>query len=214
MNKYEIRRANLLRLKREFCGNSQTELARRIGRQQSYVSRMLSSPEKPGHRKIADDMVDIITTAFNLPVTWLDVGRRQHPTSPICLHVPLNDACFNKQGVVQQISKEPQAHVNIPASFGEVDACRVIGEDLSPRIRHRDVLVIAKAQKAYPGEDVWIRFNDQALPTLTTLIGERDDHFKVLDVNMAFGPDIILKARLESMHPVVAIFRESYTVTQ
>lgn len=74
MNKYDVRRNNLLRIKNELCGGKQKELAIKIGRTSSYLSRMLSEPGKTGHRRIAEDMADVITNAFNLPQGWLDAN--------------------------------------------------------------------------------------------------------------------------------------------
>lgn len=72
MDKYERRRLNLIRLRDERCGAKAATVAKIIGCSASYASRMLSEPDKAGHKKIADDMVDAIESGFELPRGWLD----------------------------------------------------------------------------------------------------------------------------------------------
>ncbi|HGJ5884258.1 hypothetical protein [Arsenophonus sp.] len=72
MNKYEKRRLRLIDIKDTLCDGKIVELARRIDREQSYVSRMLYPEGKKWKKRIADEMVDIIEDAFNLPKGWLD----------------------------------------------------------------------------------------------------------------------------------------------
>lgn len=72
MDKYEIRRLNLLKIKNELCDGVGANLARKISREPSYVSRMLYPDGKKAKKRIADDMVELIENAFNLPRGWLD----------------------------------------------------------------------------------------------------------------------------------------------
>ncbi len=72
MDKYERRRQRLIKLRNTECAGSAAELARRINREPSYVSRMLYEEGKAGKKRIADDMMEIIETAFNLPRGWMD----------------------------------------------------------------------------------------------------------------------------------------------
>ena len=72
MNRYEIRRLNLIKLKDELCEGKIVELARRINKDQGYVSRLLYEEGKKYKKNIADRMVSDIESAFNLPRGWLD----------------------------------------------------------------------------------------------------------------------------------------------
>lgn len=72
MDKYEKRRLRLTKLRDEMCDGKASVLARRIGREPSYVSRMLYPEGKQGKKRIADDMMEVIEKAFNLPRGWLD----------------------------------------------------------------------------------------------------------------------------------------------
>lgn len=72
MDKYEIRRLQLIKLRDGMCAGKAVDLARRISREPSYVSRMLYPEGKKQKKRIADDMVEVIESAFGLPRGWMD----------------------------------------------------------------------------------------------------------------------------------------------
>lgn len=72
MDKYEKRRLRLIQLRDDYCNGNASELARKIEREPSYVTRMLWPEGKVGKKRIADNMIDVIETAFNLPRGWMD----------------------------------------------------------------------------------------------------------------------------------------------
>jgi Predicted transcriptional regulator len=72
MNKFEIRRLNLIRLKNELCDKKVVNLARVLNKDQGYVSRLLYEEGKKNKKNIADKLVTDIESAFNLPRGWLD----------------------------------------------------------------------------------------------------------------------------------------------
>ncbi len=72
MDKYEQRRLRLIQIRDELCGGKAVDVARRIEREPSYVSRMLYEDGKKGKKRIADDMVEVIEKAFSLPRGWMD----------------------------------------------------------------------------------------------------------------------------------------------
>lgn len=72
MDKYEKRRLRLIQIRDDFCGGKAVEVARKIEREPSYVSRMLYEEGKKGKKRIADDMVEIIEKSFSLPRGWMD----------------------------------------------------------------------------------------------------------------------------------------------
>jgi len=72
MDKYERRRLNLMKLRDTQCDGKASLLAERINRAPSYVSRMLYPEGKDGKKRIADDMIELIEEAFQLPRGWLD----------------------------------------------------------------------------------------------------------------------------------------------
>ena len=72
MNRYEIRRLNLIRLRDEFCDGKIVNLAKKLNKDQGFVSRLLYIEGKKYKKNIADKLVFDIEKAFNLPRGWLD----------------------------------------------------------------------------------------------------------------------------------------------
>ncbi|CAD6111721.1 putative phage repressor protein CI [Escherichia coli] len=72
MDKYEFRRQQLIKIRDEQCNGKAVNVARKIGREPSYVSRMLYPEGKKGKKRIADDMVELIEESFGLPRGWMD----------------------------------------------------------------------------------------------------------------------------------------------
>lgn len=72
MDKQTIRRNRLQELVDTVGNGSITELANRIGREPSYVGRMLYPEGKPGGKAIGERMADHITKELGLPSGWLD----------------------------------------------------------------------------------------------------------------------------------------------
>ncbi len=88
MDKYERRRQRLIELRNTQCGGSAAELSRRINREPSYVSRMLYEEGKAGKKRIADDMMEIIETAFHLPRGWMDAVD----SAAVATYIPSSEA--------------------------------------------------------------------------------------------------------------------------
>lgn len=74
MDKFEIRRLNLIALLHSRCHGSAAELAEKIERQPSYVSRMLSEEGKASKKRIGESMADVIEKAFDLAEGSLSVA--------------------------------------------------------------------------------------------------------------------------------------------
>lgn len=72
MDKYENRRLKLIELKDNFCNGKISTLAEKLGKDQSYVGRMLYPEGKAGKKRIGDDMLDVISQVFQIPKSWFD----------------------------------------------------------------------------------------------------------------------------------------------
>ncbi|EGR1129004.1 XRE family transcriptional regulator [Vibrio cholerae] len=213
MDKYEIRRKNLLRIKTEFCNGSQKELAARLGRTSSYLSRMLSEPGKTGHRRIADEMVEVITQAFNLPLAWLDTINHHSPMQSGCNAVKINmEASFKPNGEAEMINSEYLGQLYIPTSFGIVDVIKVKGDGLFPRVKHGESIVLSRSAIPTPGDDVAIRIKNTNDLMIKTITADRGEHYQVFDVNNATRPETINKDDIDTIQVIAAIFSEAFAV--
>jgi hypothetical protein len=84
MDKYEIRRVNLLALIHSRCGGKAAALAETANIAASYVSRMLYPVGKKGKKRIGEDVRDRIEDAFSLRRGSLDeeVETGHHAKQP------------------------------------------------------------------------------------------------------------------------------------
>lgn len=82
MDLKERRRLNLIKYRDLECGGSAAELARRIEKVPSYVTRMLYPADKEGARRMSEDMARQIETLISKPEGWLDRPVDGVPLSP------------------------------------------------------------------------------------------------------------------------------------
>lgn len=67
MEKYERLQALLTFIKNRYCGGKAAELARRIGKADSYVNRLFYPQEKNGAKGIGAEIMEACSEAFDLP---------------------------------------------------------------------------------------------------------------------------------------------------
>jgi hypothetical protein len=68
MDKFELRRQELIKLLQERCGGKKVDLAEKLGRSDSYISRMLYPEGKAGKKRIGDDMVSLVAEKFDVDI--------------------------------------------------------------------------------------------------------------------------------------------------
>ncbi len=174
MDKYEKRRLNLIELRHSRCGGSNAALARLIGREPSYVTRMAYPEGKSGKKRIAEDMVDIIEAAFSLPKGWMDrrdialedgpdskaivTSSRIIPQSEIKM-VPLISSV---QAGAMSEAVDPYAvgdaekwiPVDLPNLSPNAFALRVKGESMLPEFVEGDIIIVDPDIEPDPGRYV------------------------------------------------------------
>ena len=74
MERFEQRRQKLLNIRDRAFGGSNAALARKIGKSDSYVARMLYSDDKKGRKRIGEDTASAIDAAFDWPPGSFDHG--------------------------------------------------------------------------------------------------------------------------------------------
>lgn len=89
MDKYEFRRQKLIELMNSHCDGKVASLAKRLERSDSYVARMLYPVEKPGFKRIGEDMADVIAQAFQLDRRSLDTPTDAPAATPATPSVQL-----------------------------------------------------------------------------------------------------------------------------
>lgn len=158
MDKYEYRRLRLLELKDKKCDGKISELADKLDRSASYVSRMLYEKDNPHRKRIGDDMLDVITTAFNVSKAWLD-GEDSHTIGSITTQkndsttLNLYDVAAScGQGHINPEFPDLLRSIELPnsalqellgtANLKNVSLCPPDGDSMEPTIPRRSITLI------------------------------------------------------------------------
>lgn len=108
MDKYEIRRLRLQQLVKERFDDKVALLAKAIQKDSSYVHRILYAPDRPGRKRIADDMREHIENALGLGYGWLDgvvvsmlEDRTDHTTNAVLSGFGVSRGESGQEGVFE-----------------------------------------------------------------------------------------------------------------
>lgn len=132
MDKYERRRLRLLDLRNTLCDHNSAELARKIGREASYVTRMLYPEGKSGKKRIGDDMMEIIEKAFGLPRGWMDNTELVSAAAPVANDHSELLACWDwllpseKSETIERIRPIAARNREAAEQFGQAKVIRVV----------------------------------------------------------------------------------------
>lgn len=110
MNKYEHRRLRLLELRTWACDGMTARLAERIARSDSYVARMLYEEGKAGKKRIGDDMLDVLESAFGLPHGWFEFPLGTPMNAGAQAGLPLPEPEGSGSPAVDLASRRPPIH--------------------------------------------------------------------------------------------------------
>ena len=70
LERYEKRRLKLEKLIYDFCKGNNAELARRLGKEPSYINRLLYPEGKKQKKNIGDEFMNEVIDEFNFPEDW------------------------------------------------------------------------------------------------------------------------------------------------
>lgn len=145
MDKYEQRRAALKNLADGLGRGGITKIADRLGKQASYVSRMLYPEGKDGFKRIGEDTVDALNSAFP---GWIECQAIQNvePFTPPDRRIPI--ISYVQAGIWRDIvDTYPVGHsddtVSAKAEYGlHTFALRIQGNSMEPDYKEGDIVVI------------------------------------------------------------------------
>ncbi|EIX9027476.1 helix-turn-helix transcriptional regulator [Klebsiella aerogenes] len=222
MDKYEQRRLKLIEIRDRFCNGKASDLARRIDREPSYISRMLYPEGKKGKKRIADDMMEIIEKAFNLPRGWMD---------SIATHEQLNKDDIEFAGSIREgyVPVIGEAVLGVDGSVdmiefragwlriysGDKDAygLKVKGDSMWPRIQSGEYVVIEPNTTVHVGDEVFVRTRD-GHNMIKIMNKTRDGDFQFSSVNSDHRPITMSPDEVVKMHFVSAIVKHTRYVDQ
>lgn len=216
MDKYEKRRQRLIQIRDEMCGGKAVDVARKIEREPSYVSRMLYEPGKNGRKRIADDMIEIIETAFNLPRGWMDSIHQPQPQSEEIEfagsirggYVPvIGEAILGVDGSVDMIEFRA-GWLRIYSGDKDAYGLKVKGDSMWPRIQSGEYVVIEPNTCVHAGDEVFVRTKD-GHNMIKIMNKTRDGDYQFSSVNSDHRPITLEPFEIEKMHFVSAIVKHT-----
>jgi phage repressor protein C with HTH and peptisase S24 domain len=126
MDKYELRRLTLLKLMNSECNGKIADLAKKLGRSDSYVSRMLYEEGKAGRKRIGDDMKDVIESTFGISLDAREFKPNKSNVIPLQKDPPVQ---------LPPTRAENTGYVKFPL----IDAPHGMGGNLTP-VDHPEIL--------------------------------------------------------------------------
>lgn len=170
----------MLDLRDRQCNGNGAALARKIGRDASYVTRMLYPEGKLGKKRIADDMMEVIETAFMLPRGWLD----QEPDSDT--NTVIGPDLRGKVPLISWVQAGKWSDISDQFQPGDAEswrettarvgdgafALRVVGDSMEPTIPRGSVVIVDPATEATNGRVVVVRQNGDSEATIKRLVIE------------------------------------------
>lgn len=213
MEKYEKRRQRLIQIRDEICGGKAVDVARKIEREPSYISRMLYEEGKKGKKRIADDMVEIIEKAFSLPRGWMDginpdseeevieyAGKFRDGYVPVVGEAVLGvdgsmDMIEFRSGWLQMYSADKEAY-----------GLKVKGDSMFPRIHSGEFVLIEPNTMVHSGDEVFVRTTD-GHNMIKVMTKTREGNFQLSSVNNEHKPITLEACEVAKMHYVSAIVK-------
>ena len=166
MNKYEIRRQRLLYIRDRLCNGKAVEIARKIGREPSYVSRMLYPEGKKQKKRIADGMIELIESSFALPKGWMDgiTGDIENDTikqSYLIESINFDLCSYRSTEVNVTIESIRYASGGAQMLFGRRQAEHVkvmtySGDAMAGTIDPGDIILIDIATNSFEGDGIYL----------------------------------------------------------
>ena len=222
MDKYEQRRLRLIEIRDRFCNGKASELARRIEREPSYVSRMLYPEGKSGKKRIADDMMELIEKSFNLPRGWMDMladgkaGATDHlefAGNVRAGFVPvIVEAVLGVDGSVDMIEFR-SGWLSIYSGDNDAYGLKVKGDSMWPRIQSGEYVVIEPNTPVHPGDEVFVRTKD-GHNMIKIMNKTRDGDYQFSSINSDHRPITLPVEEVDKMHFVSAIVKHTRYVDQ
>jgi len=222
MDKYEQRRLKLIEIRDRFCNGKAAELARRIEREPSYISRMLYPEGKAGRKRIADDMMEIIENAFSLPRGWMDSITSEMPSANEELefagsiragYVPvIGEAVLGVDGSVDMIEFRA-GWLRIYSGDKDAYGLKVKGDSMWPRIQSGEYVVIEPNTTVHAGDEVFVRTKD-GHNMIKIMNKTRDGDYQFSSVNSDHRPITLSADDVVKMHFVSAIVKHTRYVDQ
>lgn len=213
MDKYEQRRLALKALADELGRGGVAAIAARIGKDASYVSRMLYEPGKAGRKRIGEDMLGLLADAYPNAFgvasrTATDVLSRE--TVPGYIRFTMMDGqAGGGVGVVNQdypavlreldiAEWQVRSQIGFIPEEGRVQLITVRGDSMFPDIKNGDVVLVDTAYDYFNGDGVYL-INLSGY-TMIKRLQIMPDGLHIVSTNPKYQTAVVAVGEMDTLH--------------
>ena len=210
MNKYELRRQMLKSLVDSHGRGGIAAVASRIGKDASYVSRMLYKPGKPGAKRIGEDSFELL--AQNYPDFFSETGISlvvEGHVKPGYIRFPLMDGfvAAGSEGYVPDYPEvieyidvsEEWAKRNIHASHASVHVITARGDSMQGDLDDGDILFVDCSERNFRSDAIYV-LNWQGRPLVKRLQARMDGSIVIRSTNPAYESEIVSPSEVDRLY--------------
>ncbi|HDL1233050.1 TPA: helix-turn-helix transcriptional regulator [Mannheimia haemolytica] len=197
-----LRQKKLKRLIDEVSGGNIADFARKIGKEPSYVARMLYPSDKAGAKPIGEKMALHICHKFVLPLDWfnrdddgefiqINNGEEDNIILSV-LNIQASAGIGAKNGDVMEVIREikfnPEQFYNLFRGITpeHIELISVKGDSMEPTFSHGDLLFVDVTIQEYDGDGVYVFTCDDYI--FVKRIQKTGRHFTILSDNDRYKP--------------------------
>lgn len=169
MDRREHRRQKLQELINSVANGTVSEFAKLVGKEPSYISRMLYPADKAQAKPIGEKMISHICSALNIPANWFDQDEKLpeiKTTSQYQVELLKGVEASAGYGVVgsdtynavELIQFSEEQYINLFSNIKPeyIKMINVRGDSMSPTFESGDLLYIDTRINHYDGDGVYI----------------------------------------------------------
>lgn len=212
---YENRRIKLSQYIESLGVGGQKKVADAIGKDASYVSRMLYPDDKSGRKRIGEETVLLLETNLQLPRGWFDgiathdtttndeieyVGKVRLGAVPV-----VGEAILGVDGMIDMVEIRA-GWLQIYSSDKDAYGLKVKGDSMHPRIQSGEFVVIEPNTHVHSGDEVFVRTSD-GHNMIKVMTKTRDGNYQFSSINNEHKPITLEPDQVEKMHFVSAIVK-------
>lgn len=212
MDKYEQRRLALKALSDSLGRGGVAAIATRIGKDASYVSRMLYEPGKAGRKRIGEDMLGLLAAAY--PDSFGDSTAPSavlpRETIPGYIRFTMMDGqAAGGGGVVNQdypavireldiAEWQVRSQIGFIPEEGRVQLITVRGDSMYPDIKNGDVVLVDTARNFFDGDGVYL-INLSGY-TMVKRLQVMPDGLHIVSTNPKYQTAVVAIGEMDTLH--------------
>jgi hypothetical protein len=220
---YEVRRRNLITLLRERFDNVQLKLCNAVGRDASYISRLLNDPESSrDHKNMGAGMARHCEQRLRLPENWMDqnhellaqfraqAGELATDADVISI-IGLRDIPVQRVFISHSEKDMSHLHLSVRSALATAHtyALRIADNSLYPHVRQGQYLSLDPQREPVGGDDVYLCLRSTGEWSVRLYVEGNPDRVLLRDVLRPDEEHVIEREDIAVLHTVSSILPAS-----